>query len=115
MFSFQLLSEDYSIEIALVKLHVLVIVVRHDFQPRIVDGPEGEYAVIEIDQVGMIFVYHVHCAVEEVVVVTLRGDRGSFGPVPGVDADTEGQFVFAGRFLPFAQYVSLGAHVDGVP
>ena len=82
MFSFQLLSEDYGIEIALVKLRVLVIVVRHDFQPRIVDGPEWEYAVVKIDQVGMILVYHVHCAVEEVVVVALWGDRGSFGPVP---------------------------------
>ena len=41
-----------------------------------------------------------------------------FIPCPsmgGVDADTEGQFVFASRFLPFTQYVSLGAHVDGVP
>ena len=57
MFSFQLLSEDYGIEIAPCEASCFGYSSATRLSaPVSLMGPEGEYAVVEIDQVGMIFV-----------------------------------------------------------
>ncbi len=71
----------------------------HYVESRVVDRPEGEHAVVEIHQVGVVVVYHVDGAVEEVVVVLLRGYGSAFGPVPDVPCVAAERVVLHVQFL----------------
>ncbi len=95
----KLFAEYHGVEFTAVALHVAVVEMSHYVESRVVDRPEGEHAVVEIYQVGVVVVYHVDGAVEEVVVVLLRGYGGAFGPVPDVPCVAAERVVLHVQFL----------------
>ena len=49
-------AEEHRFQLAAMSLHVGVVEVGGDFQSGIADGPERKRGVVEIDQIGVVFV-----------------------------------------------------------
>jgi hypothetical protein len=77
-----MLAEKNGLELAVVLPHVEVVKIGGDFQTGVADRPQRQGVVVEVNQIGFVFVNEVNRAIVEFIAVSLVGNACAVAPVP---------------------------------